>query len=81
MSGAEYQGLRRIPKLWEPKTYGELWDAYRQVWQLLSEQLEHLHTDERKEAVEILLGWAGSLARIPKLRQYGCEHSQNDYQK
>ncbi len=67
MSGAEYQGLRGILKLWEPKTYGELWDAYRQVWQLLSEQLEHLHADERKEVVEILLGRAGSLGRIPTL--------------
>ena len=67
MSGAEYQGLRGIPKLWEPKTYGELWDAYRQVWQLLFEQLEHLPEDERKETVEILLGRAGSLGRIPDL--------------
>ncbi len=67
MSGAEYQGLRGIPKLWEPKTYGELWDAYCQVWQLLSEQLEHLYADECKEAVEILLGRASSLGRIPTL--------------
>ncbi len=66
-SGAEYQGLRGIPKLWEPKTYGEWWDAYSQIWQLLSEQLEHLPEGERKEAVGILLGRAGSLGRIPAL--------------
>jgi len=65
--GAEYQGLRRVPKLWEPKTYGELWDAYRQVWQLLSEQLTRLPQDERKEAVDILLGHAGKLGSIPEL--------------
>ena len=67
MSGVEYQGLREIPKLWEPKTYGEFWDAYRQIWQLLFEQLESLSEDERKEAVRILLGYAGSLGRIPDL--------------
>ena len=67
MSGAEYQGLRGIPKLWKPETYGELWDAYRQAWQLLFEQLEHLPEDERKEVIGILLGRAGALGRIPDL--------------
>ena len=65
--GAEYQGLRNAPKLWEPKTYGELWDAYRQVWQLLFGQLPRLPQDECKEAVDILLESAGALAEIPDL--------------
>lgn len=62
-----FQGLRKPPNLWEPKTYGELWDAYRQIWQLLSEQLEYLPKDEREKVVEILLGQAGAIARIRKL--------------
>ena len=66
-SGAGNQGLRGIPKLWDPKTYGEWWDAYRQIWQLLFEQLEYLPEDEREKVVEILLGRAGSIARIHKL--------------
>ena len=65
--GTEYQGLRNPPKLWDPKTYGELWDAYRQVWQLLSEQLTCLPQDERKEAVDILLGHAGELGKIANI--------------
>ena len=65
--GLYYQGLRDTPKPWEPKTYGELWEAYRQVWQLLSEQLTRLPQDERKEAVDILLKHAGELGRIPDL--------------
>ncbi len=65
--GAEYQGLRNPPKLWEPKTYDELWDTYRQVWQLLSGQLPRLPQDECKEAVEILFERAGALAKIPDL--------------
>ena len=65
--GLYYQGLRDAPKPWEPETYGEFWEAYRQVWQLLSEQLTRLPQDERKEAVDILLKHAGELGRIPDL--------------
>lgn len=67
ISGAENQGLRGMPELWNPKTYGEWWDAYHQIWQLLFEQLEYLPEDEREEVVDILLGRAGSIARIRKL--------------
>ena len=66
-SGAEYQGIRKEPDLWQPKTYSEWREAYRSLWQLLSGQLEHLPEDERKKAVGILLGHAGSIGRIPNL--------------
>ena len=67
MSGAEYRGLRNDIDFWEPKTYGELFDAYRQVWQLLSEQLECLPEDEREEAMGILLERASRIASRPNL--------------
>ncbi len=35
MAGSEYQGLRRPPELWSPKTWGEVFDGYRRVWHLL----------------------------------------------
>ena len=66
-SGAEYQGLRKEPDLWQPKTYLEWREAYRSLWQLLSEQLVRLPEDEQKEVVGILLGYAGSIGRIPDL--------------
>ena len=65
--GAEYQGLRPEPQLWEPKTWDEIWDAYHQVWQLLVEQLERLPEDERKEGIAILLEHTHELGQIPKL--------------
>src|SRR5207245_1487159 len=34
MAGAEHQGLRREPHLWQPRTWGEIFDSYRRVWQL-----------------------------------------------
>ena len=64
---AEYQGLRKEPAFWVPKTYGELWDAYRRVWQLLSTQLPILPEDERETGINILLSHASAMARIPDL--------------
>ncbi len=65
--GAEYRGLHKNADFWDPKTYGELFDAYRQIWQLLSEQLESLSEDEQVEAVTILLQRASRIARRPNL--------------
>ena len=66
-SGTEYRGLHKDADFWQPKTYGELFDAYRQIWQLLSEQLERLPEDEREEVVGILLERAPRIARQPNL--------------
>ena len=65
--GAEFQGLREEPKRWMPKTYGELWEAYKGAWELLDEQLTYLPENERKEAADILLNHARNVARIPDL--------------
>jgi hypothetical protein len=65
--GAEYQGLRIVPNLWMPKTYEELFDAYRQVWQLLYAQLERVPEDEQLLIVSILLQRAQGLGRYPSL--------------
>ena len=67
VSGAEYRGLRNDIDFWEPKTYGELFDAYCQVWQLLSQQLERLPKDEREIAIGILLERVSQIARRPNL--------------
>ena len=65
--GAEYQGLRKEPNLWKPQTYGELFDAYRQVWQLLCEKIDNLPEDEQQQAVDILLHRSRGLGRISNL--------------
>ena len=64
---AEYQGLRQVTDLWTPTTYGELFDAYRQIWQLLYTQLEYSSADEQQLIVTILLQRAQSLAISPNL--------------
>lgn len=65
--GAEYQGLRRVPDLWMPTTYGEIFDAYRQVWQLLYTQLDLLPEDEQQLITAILLQRAQGLAKYVDL--------------
>ena len=67
MEGPEYQGLRKEPELWTPKTDDELWDAYRRVWHLLAEQLPRLPEAEQKNGANILLERAHSLGRIANL--------------
>ena len=63
----EYQGLRKEPEFWTPKTYGEIFDAYRRVWNLLAEQLASLPEEERKYGADILLQQARGLGLASNL--------------
>jgi hypothetical protein len=65
--GAEYQGVRREAQLWKPKTYGELWDAYQKVWELLYSKIKILPKDEQDQAIDVLLDNSRGLSRIQKL--------------
>ncbi len=67
-AGAERQGLKREPKLWMPKTYGELFDGYRRVWNLVWDRLEHLPEDERQKAIRVLLSRARGLIGIQNVQ-------------
>jgi hypothetical protein len=65
-SGAERRGLKDL-ELWSPKTYGEWFDAYRDVWRLLSSELSHLSGEEQSEAGRILLKHAFGLVQVDAL--------------
>ena len=65
--GAEYQGLRKEPRLWKPKIYGELFDAYKSVWKLLYKQLDILRGDEKQRIINILLRRSRGLLLNPNL--------------
>ncbi|HXL08998.1 MAG TPA: hypothetical protein VN966_02140, partial [Candidatus Bathyarchaeia archaeon] len=67
MIGAEHQGLRKEPQLWKPKTYGEIFDAYRRVWQELHGRLDRLPADEQTRASEILLNQSRGLMSYQNL--------------
>ncbi len=65
--GAEYQGLRPVAKLWMPKTYGEIFDACRAVWNLLLEVSRDWPDEERKAANSVLINAAHGLVHIESI--------------
>jgi transcriptional regulator with XRE-family HTH domain len=65
--GPEHQGLRQTIEFWCPKTYGELWDAYRAVWNTLVEKLADWTEEERAASIRSLIKAARSVFEIPAL--------------
>ncbi len=63
----EHQGLQPSARLWTPETWGELFDGYRRVWQLVRDHLDSLPEDEQPRAVDVLLDHARGLGSIPNL--------------
>jgi hypothetical protein len=57
------------PDLWVPRTYGDLFDAYRQVWKYLFDRMETLPDDDRREAADVLLRNARTLAQYGNLNE------------
>jgi hypothetical protein len=66
---ARKPGLRTEPDLWKPKTYGELFDAYRMVWNFLWESIDSLPEEEQQRAVDILIQESGNLGINPNLAE------------
>ena len=60
-------GLNREPILWIPKTYGELYDAFREVWQLLWQKVDNLPYDLQQETVNVFLNRARGLGKFEYL--------------
>ncbi len=50
-----------------PQTWGELFDAYRRVWNLLGERLDQQTDDERQKTVDVMLNNARGLASMANL--------------
>lgn len=67
MIGVKFQGLRREPNLWIPKSYREIFDYYRMVWNELNDKVDSLKDDEKKLVVNIFLHNARGLTRIVSL--------------
>lgn len=55
MGGPPKAGLRKIDEPWMPKTWGEIFSYYRNVWDLLKNSLEELSEETQIRAAEILL--------------------------
>lgn len=64
MIGPEIQGLKRQPKLWMPKTYGEFWDAMQATWDLLVARIPTLSGETLEKGAGVLSDRLRGLVRI-----------------
>jgi hypothetical protein len=67
MVGSEHQGVRKLPNLWSPQTYQEIFEFYKNVWTLLSEKIGILQDEERKKGLDILVQRSYGIGLIPSL--------------
>jgi len=67
--GAEIQGFNTLEE-YQPKTYGEIWDYYKNVWELLLNKIKTFDKPFQAKASKILLNNAYSLMKIKDLKEY-----------
>lgn len=59
--GAEFQGLRDQLPFWRPKTYGEMFDAWRMLWPALFRMTRQWNDAERRGANDTIIKAGQSL--------------------
>ncbi len=62
--GAEYQGLKPKIEFWRPKTYGEVFDCWRQVLRFLRIEMKGFHASDRNRVADVLVTASEDLVRI-----------------
>ncbi|REJ64998.1 MAG: helix-turn-helix domain-containing protein [Planctomycetota bacterium] len=67
--GLEHQGIRPTIPFWTPDNYGELWDAYRGVWQLLVDRLDVWTGGGREELISAIIEASWSALHVKDLEQ------------
>ncbi|TWT47160.1 hypothetical protein KOR42_41580 [Thalassoglobus neptunius] len=67
MVGPEYQGVRPRIQFWIPETYGDLWNAYLAVWELLVDRLLEWRGEERRLLISTIIDVVWSVIDIPLL--------------
>ena len=53
--GAEYQGLKPPVEFWRPKTYGEVYDYWRQVLRFLRVEMKGFNATDRNRVADVLV--------------------------
>lgn len=62
--GPEYQGLKPEIEFWRPKTYGQLFDYWRQVLRFLRAEMQGFDATDRNRIAEILINAASRFVGI-----------------
>lgn len=61
--GAEHQGLKPTIQFWYPKTYGELFNAWREVLHLLKAELNGFSVNARNQVASVIINSAAGIIR------------------
>ena len=64
MVGPEYQGLKPVIKFWRPTTYGQIFDYWSRVLQLLRLEITNFTGIEKNEIAKVLINAAYGLVHI-----------------
>jgi len=67
--GAEYQGLRPTVEFWRPKTYGEVFDCWREVWGFLYKETRGWDEVERSKANSTIIESASGLLYVQAIAE------------
>ncbi len=62
--GAEYQGLNPTIEFWRPKTYGEVFDYWRQVLRFLRVEMKGFNAADRNRVADLFATAGEDLVRI-----------------
>jgi len=62
--GAEYQGLKPTIEFWRPKTYGEVFDCWREVLRFLCLEMKGFNAIDRNRVADVLATASEGLVRI-----------------
>lgn len=71
--GAEYQGSRPCIEFWRPKTYGEVFDYWRQVLRFLRLEMKGFNTADRNRVAEIFVTAAQDFVRFVRNEEIAGE--------
>lgn len=65
--GAEYQGLRPTVHFWRPKTYGGMFDCWRQVWRFLEKEMQTWSDVDKRAGATRLIDCGADLIQFAAL--------------
>ncbi len=71
--GAEYQGSRPRIEFWRPKTYGEVFDYWRQVLRFLRIEMKGFNASDRNSAAEIFVAAALDFVHFMRIEEIAGE--------
>lgn len=62
--GVEYQGSKPTVEFWRPKTYGEVFEYWRQILRFLRLEMKRFHAPDRNRVADILVTAGENFVRI-----------------